>query len=364
MSRRALIGVLISSLAALAAVSFASSATFTPPQTAGRTAKDDTIIFDSWGGWFEDQQTKYVFNPFARKFGVKLKTLSDGDQQFAKVAVQAKAGTGSIDVVHAEVSWVGRGARRGLWAPIDYSIVKKTNLFPDVTDKHGVAILYWTFNIIYNRKVFATTHPRTWAQVWAYARAHPGHVAMWGAEPNYNIEAALMASGIPKTKLYPLTPAKIKRAYTWLDKIKTKVKWWNTGAEAQKLFADNEVDVGAYYSGDAYGQIDKGVPLGVVWNQGLYTKDYWVVPKNAPHRKLAMQFINWASQSAKAQARFDQAVGYGPVNRIAFRYLSPKFRARMPSLPAHKAVQVNYDYRWWGAHGDRMSKQWNTWIHG
>ena len=61
-------------------------------------------------------------------------------------------------------------------------------------------------------------------------------------------------------------------------------------------------------------------------------------------------------------AKLARAGGTG-VNRIAFRYLSPKYRARMPSLPAHKAVQVNYDYKWWSAHGDQMSKQWNTWIH-
>ena len=58
--------------------------------------------------------------------------------------------------------------------------------------------LYWSFNIVSNtERVSEAEAPTTWEEVWAFAAQNPGRVALFGPRPNYVIEVALMADGVP-----------------------------------------------------------------------------------------------------------------------------------------------------------------------
>jgi len=326
------------------------------------TSTEEELVVDSWGGWFQEQQRRTMFEPFETDTGIRVVDLSDGESQLAIAKAQVEYGRGEIAIIHGDASWLFRGQREGLWAPIDYSLVDTSEVYDDVVEDFGFGILYWSFNIVYNTAAFPNDHPSSWAEVWEYAIEHPGRVALWGARPNYVIEAALMAAGYGLDTVYPLNEQKIEEAFESLDRIKDNVRWYDTGSQGQKLFYDEEVVLGMFYGGDTFGLIEKGAPLQVEWNQGIYTRDYWLVVKNAPHLENAMKFINFVSK-ADIQSQFAMATAYGPINRNAFNLISDvQFLSRLPSWPPNKERQLSYDFQWWGEHDEEIIERWNNWL--
>jgi putative spermidine/putrescine transport system substrate-binding protein len=327
------------------------------------TAQDGSqVVFDSWGGIFQEWQTDVILKPFEEETGIEVVQLSDGENMYAKVKAQSSSGNGQIDIIHGDASWLMRGKQEGLWAEIDYNLLEPSLIFDDARDTNGVGILYWSFNIVYNPEKLETG-PNTWADVWAYAKAHPKRVALWGARPNYVLEAALMADGVAIEDVYPLTDEKIDRAYAKLDEIKDAVLWYESGAQGARLFQEGLVDVGMYYGGEAFQMDLGGKPPVVVWNQGLYTRDYWLVPANAPNKDEAHELIRFAIQ-AQRQANFAEISGYGPVATDAVSMIDPMLLDRLTSVDPNKSQQLSYDYVWWGEHDDAQLERWTQWLRG
>ncbi|MEU4559549.1 extracellular solute-binding protein [Actinoplanes sp. NPDC023936] len=326
-------------------------------------AGTEKIVFDSWGGDFQKSQTELLFTPFEAESKIDVVELSDGENIYAKVKSQAGQEAGEIDMVHGDASWLMRGRKDNLWAKIDYSALPADQVYEDARDEYGVGILYWSFNIVYNPAKFAGEAPDTWADVWDYAIRNPKRVAMWSARPNYVIEAALMAAGVQPGAVYPLTDQKIDQAYAKLDEIKDKVAWYESGAQGGRLFEQGQVDIGLYYGGDAFSlKIDGKAPT-VVWDQGLYTRDYWLIPANAPHKQQALQLLNFALQPQR-QAQFADRTGYGPVAPAAVDQISAATQARLTSVEPNKSRQLSYDYRWWGENDDVQLQRWTKWLRG
>lgn len=321
------------------------------------------VVVDSWGGVFQQAQSQVLFEPYTEQTGTEVVQLSDAENMYAKVKAQAARPTGEIDLVHGDASWLTRGQRENLWAPIDPATYEDTGIFADALASHGVGILYWSMNIVHNHDAFPGGGPTTWKQVWDHAIAHPRRVALFGARPNYVLEAALLADGVAPGELYPLTDKKIDQAYASLDRVKDKVLWYESGAQGARYFTEDQVDVAMFYGGDAYGLVDKGEPLEVGWNQGIYTRDYWMIPANAPNREGALDLLRFAL-GPRHQAEMARRTGNGPVTEQAVALLEPRYRARMASVEPQKSQQLSYDWEWWGEHDDEQLTRWTEWLRG
>ena len=184
---------------------------------------------------------------------------------------------------------------------------------------------------------------------------------MWSARPNYVIEASLLATGMQLGDVYPLTTDKLNLAYQKLEEIRDHVVWYETGGQGARLFEENQVDVGMFYGGDAFGlEIEAGEAV-VVWNQGIYTRDYWLIPANAPNKNNATELIKFAVQ-AERQARFSERTGYGPVAPNAISLISADALPKLPSVEPQKSSQLSYDYIWWGKNDDEQLARWTAWL--
>lgn len=325
-------------------------------------ASANEVIIDSWGGDFQKAQSEVLFTPFESDTKIKVVQLSDGEDIYAKVKAQAGRTTGEIDLIHGDASWLMRGKKDHLWSKIDYSALSSVKIYDDARDDSGVGILYWSFNIVYNPAKFAKG-PTTWTEVWDYAKKNPKHVAMWSARPNYVLEAALMADGVAPSAVYPLTPAKIDRAYAKLDEIKSGLVWYEGGSQGGRLFEEGQVDIGMFYGGDAFSLKVNGKAPTVVWNQGLYTRDYWLIPANAPHKAQATQLLKYALE-AQRQAKFAVRTGYGPVAPDAINQIPADVQAKLTSVEPQKSSQLSYDYVWWGENDDAQLERWTKWLRG
>jgi putative spermidine/putrescine transport system substrate-binding protein len=319
-------------------------------------AADKEIVVCSWGGTYEEALMKAMVEPFEKETGIKVTVTSYAD--FAKMKAMVDTGNIEWDVVDIEDRMLYKGIKAGLFEPIDYSIVDKTNLLPEAVHEYAVGIEFWAGSLAYNTEKYpGDNHPKTWADFWNVEK-FPGSRALFNG-PYDMLEIALMADGVPMNELYPLD---VDRAFRSLEKIKPHVSvWWTKGAQPAQLMTDGEVDMTYAYSGRIANIIKDGVPVGISFQQSSVNPEWWVVTKGTKKVKEAMQFIAFASQ-AKPQAEFNAAMQYGPINIKAFDYIDPALAAVLPTSSAYKGMTWMPKGEWWIERDKEITERWKQWI--
>lgn len=104
-----------------------------------------------------------------------------------------------------------------------------------------------------------------------------------------------------------------------------------------------------------------GVPVEVVWNGAVRSTSTWCVLKNAPNRKLAWEFIQFASQ-AKPQAEFNKRLYYGPITPAAFEFIPKDLAVQLPTYADNFAVSVREDDEWEADRIAAIEERFSQWL--
>ena len=190
----------------------------------------------------------------------------------------------------------------------------------------------------------------------------PGKRALW-KNPFGNLEAALMADGVPANKVYETlrTPAGVDRAFKKLDTIKKDVVWWESGAQPAQLLASGEVVMAQAWNGRIFDADKNGKNFKIVWDGQLQDWDLWAIPKGSKHLDAAYKFIAFASEP-KIIATQTKYISYGPAVLAAIPNVPPDILKDLPTAPQNsKNVLVN-DAQFWGDNGEELRKRFNTWL--
>jgi len=279
-------------------------------------AADDTVTFASWGGAFQDALRSSMLKPAAEKLGIQVK--EDTTNGIQDVRAQITAGAVAWDVTEQDLPSCETLSREGKLEPIDYSIVDTTGIPKELIHKNYIGFINFTKVIAYRKDKFGENGPKSWADFWDMEK-FPGKRAMHG-KVNYNLEAALMADGVPMTEVYDTlaTDEGMKRAWSKLGEIAPKVTvWYRGGSQSAQLLRDGEVDM-IHMGHNRVESVNKsGIDVAYAFDGGTMDVDCLLVPKGAPNVKNAMRLIN-ELLSAKAQARLAITMPLGPVNTGAF----------------------------------------------
>lgn len=315
-------------------------------------AEARSMVFTSWGGTTQDAQKKFWAEPFAKETGIKV--LEDGPTDYGKLKAMVDSGNVSWDVVDVEYDFAVKAAKDGLLTPIDYSIVKRSDIDPRFATADSVGSFYYSFVLGYNKSAFKGKTPKTWAALFDL-KDFPGKRTFYKWSAPGVLEIALLADGVPPDKLYPLD---LDRAFKKLDSIKSQIIWWSTGAQSQQLMASGEAPIGMFWNGRLHALQDTGVPVGISWQQNLTTADMLVVPKGSKHVADAMKFIAFAT-SAKPQAQMATDTGYAPINVNSKKLMTTAARDTLPDEHATTHIDLNMQY--WAAHRDEIARRWYAW---
>ena len=87
------------------------------------------------------------------------------------------------------------------------------------------------------------------------------------------------------------------------------------------------------------------MPVELVWNGAVRSTSTWCVLKGAPNRKLAWEFIEFASQ-AKPQAEFNTRLFYGPIHPDAYELIPREIAVQLPTYPENLAISIKEDDQW------------------
>ena len=319
-------------------------------------AQERKVVISSWGGDYEKAFKMAMAEPFEKATGIKVIVTSYPD--FAKMKAMVDSGNIEWDVVDVEDRDLRRGMRAGLFEPLDYNIIDKKDLIPEMVTPYGVGIEYWAGILAYSKKKYPSgNHPKSWADFWDVNK-FPAKRALYN-NPYMMLEIALLADGVPRERLYPLD---VDRAFKSLDKIKSHIAvWWTRGAQPPQLLTDGEVDLTYAYSGRIAVIKRAGIPADIEWNNGLLNPEYLTILKGSKNKKEAMELIAFCTQ-AKPQAGFNQAMNYGPINKKAWDLIDLKAAPDIPTVPdnAGKLATINGD--WWAENEAKVLERWHTWI--
>jgi putative spermidine/putrescine transport system substrate-binding protein len=261
------------------------------------------------------------------------------------------------DVVDTPTVNCIRGGEQGLIEKLDFSqIPNAADLPADYKTPYSVAYEFYSSVLAYGTARKNAAQPASWADFWNVSK-FPGRRALRN-HPLGTLEAALLADGVPRDKLYPLD---VDRAFRKLEEIKPHITvWWTSGGQSAQLLNDGEVDMIMMWNGRASAIAKEGAKVAYTYNDGILQNTQLCILKNSPNLKTAVSFIN-AALTPEYQANLPLHIDYGPGNPAAYKTgkISPERAAQLPNSPENAARQALMSYTWWASpEGEKAEKRW------
>jgi putative spermidine/putrescine transport system substrate-binding protein len=341
-TRRLTIGISTAALAAVGAVLFAGVA---PAADSGQ------VVIASYGGSFQDAQTKAYFEPYTKAAGVKI--VATSDTSYPKLKAMEESGHVVWDVVSAESSSYVNEVKDGLLQPIDYSVVKADGIPAQYRDKYGVAYIVFGENLAWSKDKFPNgATPAEFFDPKVKARR------VLPSDPNYTFEFALLADGVKPGELYPLD---VDRALKVIGRVKDQIVAYKGASDMQALIQQGEVDLAYIPNGRVNNAIKAGANWAYGWDAAVSDLERWTVAKGAPNAAGAMKFINFAIEPEQ-QAALTHLIPYGPTNVDALKLLDPAVAKNLPSDPDNAAKGAILNAQWWSDNLDSVKPRWSTFM--
>lgn len=320
-------------------------------------AQDRPLTVVHYGGTFGQAMRTAFFDPAEKALGIKIVDTSRTDM--AKIKAMVQSGNIEWDVANVNTLEVGRGAREGLWEPIDWSLIDPKVAGPVGKLEYGVAFVGFSIGLAYSTKKYpdASKAPRNWADFWDVKR-FPGPRALED-RVRYQLEFALLADGVAPDKLYPLD---VDRAFRKLDQIKPQiVAWAKPPVQPIELIASGEVEMDSAFNNEVANGQQRGAPIAMQFEGALYTTNAWVILKGTPNKAKAMQFIKTVTQPAY-EAKLAELTYFGPMNPEAIALVKPEVRKNLPTEPENLRRSIPLNNEWWAANEAALIDRWNKWL--
>lgn len=342
--------------------------------SAAFAAQAQEVTVMSWGGAYTKSQVEAYHKPFTAETGIKINSV-DADNPATPIKAQVEAGNVTIDVADVEFSDAVRLCDEGLLEEIDLSMLPAA---PDGTSAEddfiegalqdcAVANIVWSTVMAYNSDNNPTA-PDSIDDFFNTAD-YPGKRGL-RKSAKATLEMALMADGVPAAEVYDIldTDEGVDRAFAKLDSIKDDIVWWEAGAQPPQLLADGEVVMSTAYNGRIFNAaVGEGQPLEIVWDGQILDFDLFVVPKGAPNKEAAMQFISFSTDT---QRLADQAswISYGPARKssgaLVGKYSDGKteMAPHMPTAEANLSNALVNNFEFWVDKDAELNERFNAWL--
>ncbi|MEH6359856.1 MAG: ABC transporter substrate-binding protein [Amylibacter sp.] len=336
-------------------------------------AAEITVV--SWGGAYTKSQVEAYHKPWIAKTGNSILS-EDYSGGLAEVKSQVEAGNVTWDLVDVELSDAVRGCDEGLLETIDHSILPAgadgtaamDDFLPGTLQECAVATIVWSTIYAYDTEKMPNG-PTTIGDFFDTAK-FPGKRGM-RKSPKANLEMALAADGVAAADIYDVlgTPEGVDRAFAKLDTLKGDMVWWEAGAQPPQLLADGEVAMTTAYNGRIFNAVAaENKPFGIVWDSQIFDLDLWVIPKGAPNKEAALDFVAFSTETAQLAAQASY-ISYGPVRKsssplVGAYHSNPDLEMgpQMPTAPENFKTAIQNDFEFWADNQDELNERFNAWL--
>ena len=335
------------------------------------SAQEITVM--SFGGAYGASQMEAYHKPYMAMTGININSV-DADNPATPLKAQVEAGNVTIDVADLEPSDLVRLCDEGA---LEVLPLDELPLSPDGKTweedfveggiyECGVGTIVYSTIIAYNGE---KTKGVDAIEDFFDLEAFPGKRGL-RKSAKLTMELALMADGVEPADLYDVlgTPEGIDRALAKLDTIKPEIVWWEAGAQPPQLLADGEVTMTTAYNGRIFNaMIEETQPFEILWDNQILDFNLYVIPKGAPNRDAAWEFIKFATDT---QRLADQAgfISYGPTRKSSmalvglFKDGKTQMASHLPTAPEHMEGSLVTSVEFWADHDIEISERFNAWL--
>lgn len=310
-------------------------------------ASADELTAVSFGGAYQEAQSKSLFQPAAKSMGITVR--EETYSGIADLRLQVRAGAVTWDVVASGSGSAARAGAEGILEPLDYSVIDVSNFQPGLWQEHCVGGDVFSTVLAWNTNTYGDDGPQSWADFWDVEK-FPGKRSYRNSVAGA-LEPALMADGVPPEEVYEVlsSPGGIERALDKIRELRPHIAvWWASGAQHAQLMKDGEVDMVTGWNGRFDVAAADGAAVKYTFNQALLDYDCYAVPKGAPNKDLAMQFLAEITKP-EYQADFTNYITYGPTNTKAYELglIDEDYARKLPSHPDNAAKQLPVNLKWY-----------------
>jgi putative spermidine/putrescine transport system substrate-binding protein len=344
--------------------------------TAVAWAAQAEVIVMSWGGAYGGAQTEAHLKPFTAATGTPTKML-DSDNPATPIKAMVEANNVTIDVASVEYADAIRLCDEGLLEPIDINSLPAgsdgtpaaEDFLPGAVTDCGVSTDIWANVYAYDTTKFpADAAPKTAADFFDLAKFPGKRGLRKGAKAV--LELALLGDGVPPAEVYSVlsTPEGVDRAFAKLDTIKADVVWWEAGAQPPQLLADGEVVMSTAYNGRIFNAVlNEGKSFQIVWDGQIYENEMYVVPKGAPNKDAAMEFIRFSTSTEGLRAQA-QNISYGPARKssmkeeLIFKDGKTVMAPHLPTAPENLTNALESSFEFWVDKDAELNERFQAWL--
>lgn len=327
----------------------------------------------SWGGAYTKSQVEAYHTPYIAQTGIKINSMDAGNPA-APIKAQVKAGNVSIDVATVLATDAARLCDEGLLEKLDLKdlpagadgTAAASDFIRGALTECSVASDVYSYVIAYDESKLKGVSS---AADFFDLEKFPGKRAL-PKNAQGSLEIALVADGVSASNVYKVlaTPDGLAQALRKLDTIKSQTVWWEAGAQAPQLLADGEATMAVAFNGRIFAAaVQDNKPFKVLWDGQVLDLDVFVIPKGAPNKKEAWDYIKFATRT---QPNADQTkwISYGPTRKSALPLVTTfsdgktEMANHLPSARAHIKNAVMADPAFWVDHGDDLNERFNAWL--
>lgn len=305
------------------------------------------VTIASWGGSYQEAQSKALFEPAAAATGIEVKEETYGGM--SDVRLQVSTGEVTLDIVASGSGSAARAGAEGLLEELDYDVIDVSTFYPTLKSKYCVGGDVFSTVYAWNTDTYGEDGPKSWADFWDVEK-FPGKRAYRGSVAGA-LEPALMADGVPPEEVYEVLSSEegIERALDKIRELRPNIDvFWSSGAQHAQLMKDGEVDMTTGWNGRFDNAAKDGAKVAYSFNQALLDYDCFAIPKGAPNKDTAMAFLAEISK-AEYQDDLPKYITYGPTNKAAYDtgVITPEVAAMLPSSPDNAAQQLPISLEWY-----------------
>lgn len=341
MKRRTFVGAAAASVPALAIL------------TAGgaRAQVKEIRMIESGGKSGESIEVGYI-EPFTKKTGIKV--IRESPSSLGKLRSLVESGQTTTVLFELGSGVMEQAKNLKLIEPIDWAAVNPDPMFPEAKNEYGFGYQYFSTIMAWRAGMKA---PKNWAEFFD-TKAFPGKRCL-PDYPHYTLAFAVMATGVPADKLFPLD---VDAGFKKLNEVKKDIAvWWKAGAQPPQLLKDNEVQYVICWSGRVVGD----PAFGMNFAGGMADLSYFGIVKGSKAEDKAAAYKLMHEMSVpENQAKAATVISYtGPSPTLDA--LLPKDKlGEFPTSKQNKDVQWFQNAAWWAANGEAVNKKWEAFKLG
>ncbi|GGM29232.1 spermidine/putrescine ABC transporter substrate-binding protein [Pseudomonas asuensis] len=322
-------------------------------------ARDLTVV--AFGGAMQEAFEKAYFVPFAQQTHTRIIQDSYAGG-LAKQKAMVDSRNPTWDVVQMDENEMELACDQGLLEEVAQTRLSHAGeVNPTAFATCGVGAFVWSEVLTYDTKKFGEDGPKSWADFWN-VKKWPGKRGL-RKQARMTLEIALMADGVEPKEVYKVlaTQAGEERAFKKLDEIKPYIQWWETGAQPLEWLAAGNLAMTAAYNGRIAIANKEGHHFPLIWNQQLYSMDYWTIIKGTPNLEASYTLLDFML-SADAQKAFAHAIPYGIANQKALSELDPENLKNLPTAPDNIKTGLLLDTPFWLNNEEHLMTRFTNWA--